>query len=589
VRPPKFAWPDTEGSRGILMFAQQMSEMLTPNTFESFRVYSLDTIARLREALELVDEVKRARVPPATLTPIYSELVWSFSKDAAAKALAADEIDSLLLILKQANVRISDFASHIRMIQKLVTPEYKEWLEKLILEVFPHQNRRIDLRKLVGFYCSHIINLGYQRKFILELVQTYFFSHPIQRARSATLSKFFREFDGRPKKFIVHAAVTRDLGSYLRGLHYTIRDRTSLTVDQSTVLSSNQNTSNLSMALEFGSEQFDPHGAMTEVFQMLSSQRAIAYLDPHGMRSEWGETMHVARSRAKTGSAVTRSDFLVDTAPRKVPSSGNRLRSIRNYARSIATRFDTPSTERLLSSINTAALARTSVNPENQLISFWSAIEVLLSEPREDPRIVHYAALVAPCIALRHTRRQVTAIYDELLVSYRRRFKQLVWRTGAPKSLHAAFAFAQMMFLPEHADLRTDLCNLLSDNPLALHRVWKLHHDYNDVKCANSTIKDHFNRVNWQVHRIYRARNQLVHAGRMPSYLESLILNLAEYFRSSVTTIIGLARANDQPSDIDQIVAEIGIRYEIMRTKLGRRPAGSLQITPEDVAMIMDQ
>ncbi|WP_181180446.1 hypothetical protein [Mesorhizobium sp. B1-1-7] len=56
-----------------------------------------------------------------------------------------------------------------------------------------------------------------------------------------------------------------------------------------------------------------------------------------------------------------------------------------------------------------------------------------------------------------------------------------------------------------------------------------------------------------------------------------------------MTTIIGLARANDQPSDIDQIVAEIGIRYEIMRTKLARRPAGSLQITPEDVAMIMDQ
>jgi hypothetical protein len=47
VRLPKEKWPDTDGSRGILMFAQLMSEMLTPTTFESFRVYSLDTTARV--------------------------------------------------------------------------------------------------------------------------------------------------------------------------------------------------------------------------------------------------------------------------------------------------------------------------------------------------------------------------------------------------------------------------------------------------------------------------------------------------------------------------------------------------------------
>ncbi|WP_156465019.1 hypothetical protein [Mesorhizobium sp. Root552] len=563
--------------------------MLTLNTFESFRVYSLDTIARLGEALELVDEVKRGRIPPATLTPIYNELAWSFSKDEAAKLLAADEIEALLLILRQPNsVRMGDFASRIKLIQKLVVPRYKERLEELILKVFGDPKRRTELRKLVGFYCSHIINLGYQRRFIFELVQSYFFAHPIQRARSATLSKFFREFDGRAKKFVVHAAVTRDLAQYLKGLGFTVRDMSFLTADQAASLSSNTNAAGLSMALECISEQFDPHGAMTEVFQMLSSQRAIAYLDPHGMRSEWGETMHVARARAKSGSTVTRGDFLVNISPRKVPSSGNRLRSIRNYARSIATRFDEPSTERLLSSINTAALARTSVNPENQLISFWSAIEVLLSEPRDDPRIVHYASLIVPCIALRHTRRQVTAVYDELLVTYRSRFRRLVWETGSSKTLPAAKAFAELMFLPEYAPLRTKLCGVLAESPLALHRVWKLHRDYRDVKCVHRTITDHFNRVNWQINRIYRARNQLVHAGRMPSYLESLILNLAEYYRSSVSTIISRARVEDELSDIDQIVAEIGIRYEIMRTKLSHRPANDAQITPDDVAMIMD-
>ncbi|RWM02309.1 MAG: hypothetical protein EOR71_28495 [Mesorhizobium sp.] len=99
MRLPKEKWPDTDGSRGILMFAQLMSEMLTPTTFESFRVYSLDTIARVDEALELIADVQDQRVVRPVLDPVIEEMKWSFAKDPAARSLAADEIDSLVALL----------------------------------------------------------------------------------------------------------------------------------------------------------------------------------------------------------------------------------------------------------------------------------------------------------------------------------------------------------------------------------------------------------------------------------------------------------------------------------------------------------
>lgn len=569
------------------MFAQQLAEMLTPTTFESFRVYSLDTIARLAEAIELAEDVRQQRVPKPVLAPICEELEWSFSKDSAVAKLAQAEIVSFLSTIKDRNnVSLDTFIAHLRLITKLARPRYKKQLEEIILRIFGDPQQKIELRKITGFWCSHVINLGYSRRHVLASVNAYFFTDDIQRIGAQTLSRFFGEFDGNRKRFVVHAAVSRDLGNYLKGLGYTVRDVATLTPDQIASLNTNPNIAGLTSALEIRAEEFDPFGAMNFCYQSLSAQRAIGYLDPYGMQAEWGDTMHVARLRANHGVAITKGDFLTNRPRRVTPRSGFRLRSISAYARSIITNFNPASTERLLSSIRTAALARTSLNPENQLISLWSAIEVLLSEPRDTPRIVHYASLIVPCVTLRHTRRQVIAIYDELLVTYRSRFNRLIEQIPGFPDLNGQRAFAEMMFLPEHAQMRTDLCSILSENPLALHRVWKLNHDYRDVKAVHRTLCDHFDRVRWQMHRVYRARNQLVHSGRMPTYLESVILNLAEYYRSSISTIVNRAKMERHQSDIDQTVAEIAIQSGILRGHFEKRANGPL--TKEQVTLLMD-
>ncbi|AYM83782.1 hypothetical protein G6L67_19760 [Agrobacterium tumefaciens] len=103
MRLPSHPWPATAGNRSILMFAQLMREMLTPTTFESFRVYSLDTIARMQEALLLSEDVRRGKIPQPTLLPVIEEIEWSVEKDPVAKELAGAEILSLLGVVKNRN------------------------------------------------------------------------------------------------------------------------------------------------------------------------------------------------------------------------------------------------------------------------------------------------------------------------------------------------------------------------------------------------------------------------------------------------------------------------------------------------------
>jgi hypothetical protein len=518
---------------------------------------------------------------------VVEELKWSCSKDSASGALAPSEIASLLSVVKdKTDFSLDAFTSHLKLLIKLISSNYKAKLEELILSIFNDPQQKIEIRKLAGFYCSHIINLGYSRRYILDVVNQFFFDDTIQRIGRSTLARFFREFDGKPKRFIVHASVSDDLSIYLKRHGHNVRQVKQLLEDQRATLSSNANFAHTPQALEMVVEHLDPYGAMDHCYQMLSAQRAITYLDPFGMEVEWGGTMHVTRLRAQTGIAVKKGDFLDIRRPSKRAGGRLRPRSISNYAKRILNNFSPSSTERLHSSIRTAALARSSGSPENQLISLWSAIEVLLSEPRDQARIVHYASLIVPCIALRHARRQMFAVYDELLIGYRLRFRQLMRSIPSYKTALEHQAFAEMLLLPEHKQRRQSLLQLLTNNPLALHRVFKIHNDYRDTKCTSRTISDHADRVEWQIHRVYRARNQLVHSGRLPSYLESVILNLAEYYRSVIATIVDHAKREDESSDIDQVVAEIGIRYGIFRDKFQR--ASTTRLTPEHISLLMD-
>jgi hypothetical protein len=165
----------------------------------------------------------------------------------------------------------------------------------------------------------------------------------------------------------------------------------------------------------------------------------------------------------------------------------------------------------------------------------------------------------------RHVRRQFVAVFDEMVVFYRRSFLNIVSGEKAAADHDHHTNFAAIMCLEENKSYQKQLCDLCSDNPLALHRLWKLYRDYGPHKNVLDAINGHERRVSWQLFRIYRARNNLVHAGRTPSYLDSLILNLAEYFRGAIAIIVHRANREDSESNLDQIVADIAIEHAIFR------------------------
>ena len=75
-------------------------------------------------------------------------------------------------------------------------------------------------------------------------------------------------------------------------------------------------------------------------------------------------------------------------------------------------------------------------------------------------------------------------------------------------------------------------------------------------------LESHTARVEWQIRRIYRARNSIVHTGRTPTYTPILIENIHDYLDVVMSTLVSLASGGVKIDTIEQGFKYIELNYE---------------------------
>ena len=76
------------------------------------------------------------------------------------------------------------------------------------------------------------------------------------------------------------------------------------------------------------------------------------------------------------------------------------------------------------------------------------------------------------------------------------------------------------------AGLFTDLKNF----ELLRYRAYTLNRIFEAPGVAHQYLLEHRTKVSWQLHRIYRTRNSIVHTGKTPANARSLFINAHDYF-----------------------------------------------------------
>jgi len=201
---------------------------------------------------------------------------------------------------------------------------------------------------------------------------------------------------------------------------------------------------------------------------------------------------------------------------------------------------------KLTASLQYHRLSMIAHTDEARLVNLWIAMESLL-QGNPGSIIEKICKFIPVSLSLEY----VLQTMKNLAIAMRG-----VWRQPDNRALLADLKYSDRyqlnpidllsILLSNAQDNRvTKITEMLSANPLLRNRIYILHENmFKSPKNLSKTLKNHQKNIKWQLCRIYRARNYVMHRGTCPPKIRQLIQHLHSYYILTLHSIIHDLKSN---------------------------------------------
>jgi hypothetical protein len=301
-------------------------------------------------------------------------------------------------------------------------------------------------------------------------------------------------------------------------------------------------------------DAIDPYQAATKALPLASDliQSCRLFLGAHGAKL----LLHNIDVVASDGEQVTVAHDLLRTRT-YVPLERGKSPIYR--APRIINRLASTETEQLRFALRALQVAHDAPSDETKIMSAWSGLEAL-SRHLDGSPIDRVCGFVPHCAA--------TQLVGRLLGRVKRVARLYLRRLAAEDCSEAEreqatiglndfrrSALLRMLCSEDGEDDYQALRDRLSGHPLLRYRLRRLkEHELRGPPEAVRRLRRHVRSVDWQLRRIYRTRNDIVHCGRLDPRLAPLAVHAQEYLRLALVGIL-----DDLSSQADWSVAAAAV------------------------------
>lgn len=569
-------WPVNSNSRNLLFFAQIMGELTCYTSWDNYRAYTLDTIARLEDLSKVAKDIDSEEVRQKHLADVKDEAIWSLENDPIVKEIFGDRLIDLINSIRQNNLSNSDLTHRSSYLIDQISNAYQNTAEKLIKAACFNGNKKVEtrhkIRQLASCYCSFLLRKGYNKSYIEEKIDEHFFKKNHKRFTKQPIEKFFNCFDNVEKEFRIYVKLKNKYAVFLNKIFgFTIVQYSSLPKCCKTKENKFFKAPNGYNILYMGTPKaLDPYAAREMVHSILQSLKSVTWLETVEFSMKWQSSMvaHQANTQNvfkvhKRGHSIKqrRSDIL-GTAEERFIKSISKLFTKRSC-------FEPSSRSKLLRSLDTYSQAIEARESDTQLVSMWAALEALLTERKNLSKIDHYKKYITCSVCTNYPLRMFEAAYYDFYQIYKDDFLTIIEK-NKNRHRNPVIKFTEIIVLKEFESIRTQLFNMVKENPLATYRILDLNTKYASNKKSRILLDKHEMRVNWQISRIYRTRNNIVHAGKSSNYIDNLIVNLDTYYRALINAILTQSDQYSSPVSLDRILSDIYMIHDQKKEILKR-------------------
>lgn len=192
--------------------------------------------------------------------------------------------------------------------------------------------------------------------------------------------------------------------------------------------------------------------------------------------------------------------------------------------------------EKMINAINLHSSAMESRNVSNQLLNLWTIVEVLV----EIDKHYNYSKIVQISNTLTTVLNSsyIKSLVEQLLFDLKHCCVDFDnYLENITKGNTNAEKMVALLVLPEFSQNKMDLVNALKNYPLLRYRIEHYSEQFSDRTELKKVLSNHRKRLEWQIMRIYRNRNMIVHDGSHFPYIDLIVQNLHFYIDALIDTI----------------------------------------------------
>ncbi len=551
-------WEEIDRCTNLLFFAQLVNELLFDYSIPSNRISTLNCHYLCLDALSAISGIENHGIPEGTLRPIMEELYAELLKDPVFTE--KNHPKNYFVKNQEGKYRVVNGIKELNYqeLKLTATSLYKVFFEdhmyynsakRRIVEIVKNNNseEQQELFRLTKSILTELMNTGYNLRYLYLVTKQIFWNGDSVVSDPGIIDNFFDYFCLNNQEYTVIFKVKKDKASEM--INYL--DELSL---QTEIDNNEKNNNDVFFHLtddenflSLKQKAIDPFSAAEKVKLMLENNTAVYRLYNHDYKYKiWAAPFVVLDDKGRLFKGRKKIKGVQHT---KKPSNKQIIESmvVADKAMSaVANDNDYQDLFSLLSAIRFHAHSLDSFSDENQLLDLWAIFETILdiSSEHTSDRIQQVCSSLVPLLK----KKYLYTLFDQLSSDIKNYDEDMYLRIIGDANDRPTIVqkVCEFVLLPEKSSDRSiELANLYNF-PLLRSRICYYERQLSTPKLVYKFVEKHAERVKWQIMRIYRNRNLIIHNGDKMPYLRLLIENLHSYVDDFLSyTIHSLAKGNN--------------------------------------------
>jgi hypothetical protein len=562
-------WKYTSNLEGLLFFAQVVEELLFDYTIDTYKVPAMNAYTLCAELCQTIDDVEAGVIKEGAIKPIIGELCDRLIKDHVAASLLAEIRGELIAYLNRRDNNVAEVKVRADLLRNQLAKKYLDENKRLLKETLVDAKQKERIISLTRTLVTGLIALGYSPEYIYFQTINFFFDgrYPAVIDSISLIDNYLRRFAAKELSLMVIYRVSdnfQELKDFAGAQGMRIQsERPPVKFKETSERVANFLSEDESLPLFLIMEDikaYDVFAARENGDDRIQLLDSLARYHVHRQDFKWSKEALICSGDGRSLGVYARP--LSPTLKRPEQDVRQLSNLMNKTLMTVASdKLEEESLSRFVRAFFRHDVAIKSEAPESQLLELWAAIEVLFPtyEGGED-KIIQIAKGIVPFVSTKLAAKLGVDLYSSIKNSGLKEALDII--DEVKEGSNEIEKCIALVAIKDNEDKRKKLYERLGDHVLLINRVFYLQKRLSSADMIHNTLIAHDRRVTWQIQRIYRARNLIIHSGSSLPYIKILVENLHSYLDRVLDLLMEHVNLSDHLVSIDQICAKMRLEHD---------------------------